>query len=70
MKGIPNFIRWVGGLLFFAWIVWQVTFPSFAWNQKLTLVVQTPSGEVTGSSVSAVRVRMGPNVDGFPKHRR
>ncbi len=27
-----------------------------AWHQKLTLVIDTPSGEVTGSSVAAIRV--------------
>jgi hypothetical protein len=49
-------------LLLVAWIAWHLAYPSFGWRQKLTLVVETPVGEVTGSSVSAVRVQMGPNL--------
>jgi hypothetical protein len=31
-------------------------------NQKLTLVVETPEGEITGSSISSMRVTMGPGL--------
>ena len=62
MRGIPKFIWWAGGLLVLAWVLWQIAYPSFGWRQKLSLVVETPAGEVTGYSVSAVNVRMGPNL--------
>jgi hypothetical protein len=62
LRRIPNSVRWTGCLLFVAWVLWQIAYPSFGWRQKLSLVVETPAGEVTGSSVSAVRVEMGPNL--------
>ncbi len=62
MRRIPKFIRWAGGLLVPAWVLWQIAYPSFGWRQKLSLVIETPAGEVSGSSVSAVNVRMGPNL--------
>jgi hypothetical protein len=33
---------------------WKITYPTYAWNQKLTVTVSTPQGEVSGSSVVAV----------------
>jgi hypothetical protein len=38
-------------------VVWMTLFPdNHSWRQKLTMVVETPEGEVTGSSVVEVRV--------------
>jgi hypothetical protein len=38
--------------------VWMAIMPeTHSWRQKLTLVVETPTGEVTGSSVIEVRAR-------------
>lgn len=34
--------------------LWKVKYPTHAWNQKLTVTVSTPRGEVSGSSVVAV----------------
>ena len=33
---------------------WKINYPTYAWNQKLTVTVSTPRGEVSGSSVVAV----------------
>ena len=46
-----------------AW-VWMTFFPeTHSWRQKLTLVVETPQGQVTGSSVVEVRARFfGPSI--------
>jgi hypothetical protein len=35
-------------------ILWKIRYPTYAWNQKLTVTVSTPRGEVSGSSVVAV----------------
>jgi hypothetical protein len=35
-------------------IGWKIRYPTHAWNQKLTVTVSTPRGEVSGSSVVAV----------------
>ncbi|MCO5066986.1 MAG: hypothetical protein M9924_21710 [Rhizobiaceae bacterium] len=39
--------------------------PSFSWNQKLTLKVETPDGLKVGSSVSRVSLRIENNVPGI-----
>ena len=37
-------------------LVWMAAFPgNHSWRQKLTLLVETPDGKVTGSSVVEVR---------------
>jgi hypothetical protein len=36
------------------WMLWKINYPTHAWNQKLTVTVSTPQGEVSGSSVVAV----------------
>jgi hypothetical protein len=33
---------------------WKINYPTYAWNQKLTVTVSTPQGEVSGSSVVAI----------------
>jgi hypothetical protein len=35
-------------------VLWKIRYPTYAWNQKLTVTVSTPRGEVSGSSVVAV----------------
>jgi hypothetical protein len=35
-------------------VLWNIRYPTYAWNQKLTVTVSTPRGEVSGSSVVAV----------------
>jgi hypothetical protein len=37
-----------------AFVYWKISYPTHAWNQKLTVTVSTPRGEVSGSSVVAV----------------
>lgn len=62
MGHIRKWILWAGSLVLFVWIAWQAADPTFGWRQKLTLLVEIPAGEVMGSSVSSMRVRMGPDV--------
>jgi hypothetical protein len=59
---IPKPILWIAGVALGAWFLWRLTYPAFDWNQKLTLVVETPGGEITGSSVSSMRATMGPGL--------
>lgn len=33
---------------------WKINYPTYAWNQKLSVTVSTPRGEVSGSSVVAI----------------
>jgi hypothetical protein len=35
-------------------VLWKIWYPTYAWNQKLTVTVSTPRGEVSGSSVVEV----------------
>jgi hypothetical protein len=35
-------------------MLWKINYPTYAWNQKLTVTVSTPRGELSGSSVVAV----------------
>jgi hypothetical protein len=35
-------------------LLWKIKYPTYAWNQKLTVIVSTPRGEVSGSSVVAI----------------
>ena len=54
-------MKWLVGLgavaVALAFFVWMAFFPeTHSWRQKLTLVVETPEGEVSGSSVVEVRV--------------
>ena len=62
MRHFPKSILRAAGLVLGAWFLWRLIYPAFNWHQKLTLVVETPSGEVTGSSVSSMRVTMGPGL--------
>jgi hypothetical protein len=62
VRRLPKSIIWTAGVALGLWFLWRLTYPAFDWHQKLTLVVETPSGEVTWSSVSAMRVTMGPTL--------
>lgn len=54
MKWLVGLGAVVVALVFF---VWMAFFPeTHSWRQKLTLVVETPEGQVSGSSVVEVRV--------------
>lgn len=44
----------VATFAFGAVMLWKINYPTYAWNQKLTVTVSTPRGEVSGSSVVAV----------------
>jgi hypothetical protein len=62
VRRIPKPILWAAGLVLGVWVLWRLTYPAFDWHQKLMLVVETPSGKVTGYSVSSMRVTMGPGL--------
>ncbi|MBD9372358.1 hypothetical protein IB238_06935 [Rhizobium sp. ARZ01] len=56
-------VRAALGLLFILSVLAGCEFLGFgywSWHQKLTVVVQTPTGEVTGSSVGAVKISRNP----------
>ncbi|MCP4097481.1 MAG: hypothetical protein GY748_14685 [Planctomycetaceae bacterium] len=41
--------------------VYQLRYPKFSWNQKLTLEVETPQGIKTGSAIVGIEVSFGPS---------
>ena len=41
---------------------YKLVYPTYSWNQKLTLVVDTPDGVKTGSSVINIWVRYSPQI--------
>jgi hypothetical protein len=50
------------------WGCYRVIWPSYAWNQKLTLTVETPQGEVSGSGVVRVVWSDSPDLFGDAPH--
>ena len=50
------------GIIAFFYVSYKIAYPSYAWNQKLTVEVETPEGVVIGSSVVAVKWRQYPDV--------
>ncbi|NVD38915.1 hypothetical protein HT585_08615 [Ensifer sp. HO-A22] len=44
------------------YITYRHLYPTFSWNQKLTVQLNTPNGEFTGSSVSHITWRKGFNL--------
>ena len=62
VRRIPRSVLWFVGLLVIVWLGWRIAYPTFGWHQKLTLVLETPSGEIAGSSVSSMEVWIGPNL--------
>ncbi|MBL4890673.1 MAG: hypothetical protein JKX91_02375 [Rhizobiaceae bacterium] len=54
-----RFFKWIG--LVFVVLLSGCSSESWSWHQKLTVVVETPNGVVTGSSVTAVKMS---NTDG------
>lgn len=44
------------------WGLYKFNFPTYSWNQKLTVEVMTPSGPVTGSSVINVTWKTQPRL--------
>jgi hypothetical protein len=47
-------LLWVAAVALCVVVGWKMRYPTHAWNQKLTVTVSTPRGEVSGSSVVAV----------------
>ena len=52
---MTRFLRW--GLVLVMAVVLTSCSPIYRWHQKLTLIVTTPAGEVSGSSVSEVAIQ-------------
>lgn len=55
--------RFLAVLLLLPALLLYLSTERFAWRQKMTVTVETPAGEVSGSSVSAVRWLKLPNID-------
>lgn len=49
----------IGAVLFLGY---RMMFPAFQWHQKLTMTIATPSGEVSGASVTEVRAGEKPTL--------
>jgi hypothetical protein len=47
-------LLWLAAVALCVVVGWKIRYPTHAWNQKLTVTVSTPRGEVSGSSVVAV----------------
>lgn len=46
-------------------VVYKLAYPTFWWNQRLTLTISTPDGDKTGSAVISTTVNFTPTL-GFP----
>lgn len=51
-------------LALYGWYKWS--FPTYSWNQKLTVEVMTPDGPVSGSAVTSVTWWAQPPIGGAP----
>jgi hypothetical protein len=54
MSGLTKALLILAALALGAVMWWKINYPTYAWNQKLTVTVSTPRGEVSGSSVVAI----------------
>ena len=52
------------GVIALIYGIYKINYPTFSWKQKLTVVVDTPDGVKTGSSVVYQRYRFGQNILG------
>jgi hypothetical protein len=54
VSGLAKAFLVLAALALGGFMLWKMNYPTHAWNQKLTVTVSTPRGEVSGSSVVAV----------------
>ncbi len=54
MSGLTKVLLLLAVLAAGAIVWWKLNYPIYSWNQKLTVTVSTPQGEVSGSSVVSV----------------
>lgn len=54
MSGLTKSLLILAAVPLCAFMLWKARYPTYVWNQKLTVTVSTPRGEVSGSSVVAV----------------
>jgi hypothetical protein len=54
MSNLTKALLILAALALGGFMLWKMNYPTHAWNQKLTVTVSTPRGEVSGSSVVAV----------------
>jgi hypothetical protein len=54
LSGLAKALLILAALALGVVVLWKINYPTYAWNQKLTVTVSTPCGEVSGSSVVAV----------------
>ena len=52
------------------WVLYRLIYPSYTWRQKITVTVETPSGDVSGSSIAEVSWWGTPKIlpDATPRH--
>lgn len=55
-------------LILLPWGCYRLIWPSYAWNQKLTLTVETPQGEVSGTGIVRVVWSDSPDLFGDAPH--
>ena len=51
MSGLTKALLILAVVALGGFMLWKINYPTYAWNQKLTVTVSTPRGEVSGSSV-------------------
>ena len=60
-SNLKKILVFVGVIAFFC-LVYKINYPTYSWNQKLTVEVETPEGVASGSSVVAVKWQQNPDV--------
>ncbi|MCP4183593.1 MAG: hypothetical protein GY761_09790 [Hyphomicrobiales bacterium] len=66
MKKPTKVLLWIVAVAAFVVLGYLLLYPTYTWNQKLTLEVETPEGVKSGSSVIEARVVYQPTL-GFPE---
>jgi hypothetical protein len=68
MSGLTKALLILAALALGGFMLWKIKYPTYAWNQKLTVTVSTPRGEVSGSSVVSVSWTRNFFPEGAPFH--
>ncbi len=66
MKKWKKALLWVVAVIAFVVLGYRLIYPTYTWNQKLTVEVETPGGMKSGSSVVEARVVYKPTL-GLPE---
>lgn len=66
---MKKFLIWFITIIGLLIIIFRMTYPSYSWNQKTNIVVQTPSGLKSGSGVVYIKWSDGPKILPDPPKR-